>query len=403
MKRTSNLEKRDMGEAYVIKALQRNGMMSQSDVVEFCGLSHSAVSRIAERLKEKGLLMKAGTQERVKAAPGRPFVMLELNRMARVVICAYVSINKISFMLLSFDWKIKILSSMEKERRIDAKKLSDLLVERFKEISSSEECLQFTELSGYAVLMGGSTDGENGIIFDSSTVSVPSGSWNMSSFLSSKLGKPVTVDSEANAALHGEIDAGAVKDRRMNAVYVHYDEDGTVLSFYFNGRIYRGCNGGAPGQIESYSYEENSPGISRESRTYWLPPTGLSAEEMTALNKAGIKLKTDKFVELFRYQEMLDGELKEILLKRLKMLGRALNNIYSLLAPDKIILGGALPDLKDELFSCIKDEYEKSPIKTFGLRPDLVRGELSMLHAVSVGAGASLLTADIELRKEFCL
>ncbi len=403
MKKTSNLEKRDMGEAYLIKALQRNGMMSQSDAAEFCGLSHSAISRIAERLKEKGLLMKTGTQERVKTAPGRPFVMLELNRNARAVICAYVSINKISFMMLSFDWKIEVLETIEKERRMNVKELSELLVKRFKDLSQSEVCRKYGELSGYALLMSGSTDGENGIVFDSSTVSVPSGSWNISAFLSSKLGKPIAVDSEANAALHGEIESGVVKDRRMNAVYVHYDEDGTVLAFYFNGRIYRGCNGAAPGQIESYSYEENPPGLCREARTYWLPPTGLSAEELVELRKAGIELETGKFVELFRYQHKLEGKLKEILLKRLRMLGRALNNIYSLLSPDKIILGGSLPELDDELFKVIKSEYEQSPLRSFGLKPDIVRGELSMLHAVSIGAGASLLTADIDLRKDLCL
>ena len=328
--------KRDLGEAYVVRILQRERSMSQNDIAARCGLSASGVSRIVDRLKNKNLI-KIRKKKNAKATktPGRPTVQLCLNASARQVIVVYISLKKIRYFRLAFDWTVTQLEEHDKPRCMDISELVEEVCSTLEKIRDRDDAASFGKICGYSILVSGFTNGQSGMIFDSSTVKVPGTGFKLRDAISSRMDHPVSLDSEGNAALLGEIACGAVSDWNRDAVYIYYDENGTVVSFYLNGKIYRGSPEAVPGQISCYAYEEPEPGHCRESRAYWLPPVGLSVEERETLVASGLPDYITKFGEVVKYQDQLTGAASEILHSRLRLLGRGLCNIINLLNPDE--------------------------------------------------------------------
>lgn len=399
-----NADKRDLGEAYVVRALQREQVMAQSELARKCGLSASGVSRIIDRLAAKGLILRTGRSIPAgEKLPGRPTELLKLNAAARHVLVVYVSLRQIQYLRLNLDWSMTLLEIRKKPRAMPLTDLMEEICTSLLRLTEQEAVSAPGMLCGYAVLMSGFTNGQSGHIFDSSTVAVPGDGFNLLAALTERLKYPVSLDSEGNAALLGEIAAGVVGDRQSNVVYVYYDEDGTVISFYFNGRIYRGAGSAAAGQIGCYAFEEIEPGHCRESHAYWLPPVSLNREEIAALAAAGLPDNLVKFGEIIKYQDQLSGSAAAVLCSRLERLGRGLCNVINLLNPDRLVLGGSLAELTDKYFAEVAVSFARAQLHPGRPVPVLERGRLPLLEAVTIGGGEHHLLFDLELKKEVAI
>jgi predicted NBD/HSP70 family sugar kinase len=389
---SNNKVKRDQGEAIALRFLQQSRQLSQNDIVGKTGLTPSAVSRIIDRLERKGIVFRSESNG-TPAAVGRPAKTVCLNPESRFIISAYVSLHTIHFARINLGLECDILLDIPKPQHLDSKELLKILLSHFKKFTSPSRIGSPDRFLGFTVQTSGLTNGDTGCIWDSQTVSVKNGPYNLADNLENKLGYPVVLESESNAALSGEMLCG-VGHGVNNAVYVYYDADGMVLSFYFNGRLYHGGKNGYAGQLSGYSFEEYEKGECQTVNAYWLPPVSLSNIELQTLQSIGLPNTITKFGELFSHNIHDNQPIKQIIEKRLSMLGTGLSNICSLLCPEKIILGGILTELDDTQIEIIKTHFHQSANTPHITCPaeasEIITGSLPMLKAVFIGGATRL-------------
>lgn len=395
-------KKRDLGEAITVKALQDFKELSQNQIANETGLTASAVSRIIDRLEQKGIVYRGNSGS--ASSVGRPVNKVSLNPESRFIISAYVSLHSIKFARINLGMEYDVLSEITHPEAFNIEDLVYLLVLNFKKLSSKDRVGAPERLLGFTVQLSGLTNGEQGVIWSSNTVKSEENPYQLASRLEDELGHTVLVESESNAALFGEMVSGAGKNSN-NAVYVYYDADGMVLSFCFNGKIYSGGRNGYAGQLHGYAFEEKEVGDCRASHAYWLPPVSLSNKDMLALEAAGVPKGISKFGELFEYADSSNETVRGIIEERLSLLGVGLTNVCGLLSPEKIILGGMLSDIDDELLEIIQKQFASSLANSLlsypGNSSEIVRGELPLMKAIYVGGASRLLSGitDFSVKK----
>lgn len=391
----STNKKRDLGEKIVLGALRKNTLMSQSSVALRTGLTPSAVSRIVDRLDRKGLVYRSGRGKATKSG-GRPPTWLRLNSEARICLGVYVSLDRIDIARVNLGLISDVVFSCDKPRRMPVESLVEVLTEKLREFSSPERLGHDERLSGVAVLCGGLTDHVKGLVYDSPTLSCSQDGYPLAQELSERLGHPVAVESEANAALAGEMWQGAGKDAH-NAAYVFYDANGAAVSFCFNGMIYHGFTG-HPGQVAQNCFHEEAPGQLVQSRGWWLPTVTLSQDEQKTLALAGFEGMTSfpQIVDLACSER--NDVARSILVSRLEALSAGLVNVCNLLNPEQIILGGQLVGLDDELVRHMSMEMESDRVADIPVSSTkVVRGELPFIKSIFVG-GASYVFHHLLMR-----
>jgi len=394
----TKLAKRDLGEACVVRVLQKHGPTPQRELAQICDLSPSAVSRIVERLFEKKLILTCENNVSLRSnIPGRPTVNIAINPTARAVLTVYVALSKIHYMLVNLDWSTEILTIDEKPQGIEVNNLVTLICKRLDGFTA----VYSKKLYGYAVLLSGITDGKRGMVFNSQTLKTGISGFELKAILEQRFKLPVIVDSESNGALLGEITFNHDYLDKRNVVYVYYDCDGMVLSFYFNGKIYRGGVDTTAGQTECYAFSENTPEKCVEGRAYWLPPVGLNKVELNVLSQSKISRKVKKFGELIVIQKQLSIPSAKILENRLRMLGRGLCNIMNLLGPDYILIGGLLSELDDRYLNILHEAFVSGQLFSVSSQDRITYGKLPLLKAIAIGGASGLLTADLELQLKF--
>ncbi|MDD3624105.1 MAG: ROK family protein [Proteiniphilum sp.] len=241
----------------------------------------------------------------------------------------------------------------------------------------------------------------NGNYFTGSIEFAPNLNWKgvipFAQMLEDRVGIPVALTNDANAAAIGEMTYGAARGMKdfivitlgtgvgsgivVNGqlVYGHdgfAGELGHVIMRRHNGRL---CGCGRAGCLEAYT---SATGVARTAREY----LELRSEVQTRLRNIPIDEITSK--DVFDAAMAGDEMAKEIFRFTGEMLGEAFADFVSFSSPEAIILFGGLSKAGDLIMNPIRESMEKNLLNIFKNKVKLMFSELKESDAAVLGASA---------------
>lgn len=241
----------------------------------------------------------------------------------------------------------------------------------------------------------------NGNYFTGSIEFAPNLNWKgvipFAQMLEDRVGIPVALTNDANAAAIGEMTYGAARGMKdfivitlgtgvgsgivVNGqlVYGHdgfAGELGHVIMRRHNGRL---CGCGRTGCLEAYT---SATGVARTAREY----LELRSEAQTRLRNIPIDEITSK--DVFDAAMAGDEMAKEIFRFTGEMLGEAFADFVSFSSPEAIILFGGLSKAGDLIMNPIRESMEKNLLNIFKNKVKLMFSELKESDAAVLGASA---------------
>ena len=241
----------------------------------------------------------------------------------------------------------------------------------------------------------------NGNYFTGSIEFAPNLPWKgvipFAQMLEDRIGIPVALTNDANAAAIGEMTYGAARGMKdfivitlgtgvgsgivVNGqlVYGHdgfAGELGHVIVRRHNGRM---CGCGRTGCLEAYS---SATGVARTAREY----LELRPDAQTRLRNIPIDDITSKDV----FDAAMNGDemAKEIFKFTGEMLGEAFADFVAFSSPEAIILFGGLSKAGDLIMNPIRESMEKNLLNIFKNKVKLMFSELKESDAAVLGASA---------------
>ncbi|MCE5178405.1 MAG: ROK family protein [Porphyromonadaceae bacterium] len=241
----------------------------------------------------------------------------------------------------------------------------------------------------------------NGNYFTGSIEFAPNLPWKgvipFAQMLEDRVGIPVALTNDANAAAIGEMTYGAARGMKdfivitlgtgvgsgivVNGqlVYGHdgfAGELGHVIVRRHNGRM---CGCGRTGCLEAYS---SATGVARTAREY----LELRPDTQTRLRSIPIDDITSKDV----FDAAMNGDemAKEIFKFTGEMLGEAFADFVAFSSPEAIILFGGLSKAGDLIMNPIRESMEKNLLNIFKNKVKLMFSELKESDAAVLGASA---------------
>jgi len=241
----------------------------------------------------------------------------------------------------------------------------------------------------------------NGNYFTGSIEFAPNLNWKgvipFAQMLEDRVGIPVALTNDANAAAIGEMTYGAARGMKdfivitlgtgvgsgivVNGqmVYGHdgfAGELGHVIMRRHNGRI---CGCGRTGCLEAYT---SATGVARTAREY----LELRPETQTRLRSIPVDDITSK--DVFDAAMAGDEMAKEIFRFTGEMLGEAFADFIAFSSPEAIILFGGLAKAGDLIMNPIRVSMEKNLLNIFKNKVKLMFSDLKESDAAVLGASA---------------
>ncbi|HBU45713.1 MAG TPA: glucokinase, partial [Porphyromonadaceae bacterium] len=241
----------------------------------------------------------------------------------------------------------------------------------------------------------------NGNYFTGSIEFAPNLRWKgvipFAQMLEDRVGIPVALTNDANAAAIGEMTYGAARGMKdfivitlgtgvgsgivVNGqmVYGHdgfAGELGHVIMRRTNGRV---CGCGRSGCLEAYT---SATGVARTAREY----LELQHDAKTQLRNIPIDDITSK--DVFDAAMAGDEMAKEIFRFTGEMLGEAFADFVAFSSPEAIILFGGLAKAGDLIMNPIRESMERNLLPIFKNKVKLIFSELKESDAAVLGASA---------------
>jgi glucokinase len=241
----------------------------------------------------------------------------------------------------------------------------------------------------------------NGNYFTGSIEFAPNLRWKgvipFAQLLEDRVGIPVALTNDANAAAIGEMTYGAARGMKdfivitlgtgvgsgivVNGqmVYGHdgfAGELGHVIMRRSNGRV---CGCGRAGCLEAYT---SATGVARTAREY----LELQHDAKTQLRNIPIDDITSK--DVFDAAMAGDEMAKEIFRFTGEMLGEAFADFVAFSSPEAIILFGGLAKAGDLIMNPIRESMERNLLPIFKNKVKLIFSELKESDAAVLGASA---------------
>jgi len=199
------------------------------------------------------------------------------------------------------------------------------------------------------------------------------------------LNLPLLVANDANLAALAEITWGAARGRR-DVAYV-YSASGIGVGLILNGKLYAGANGTA-GELGHTTIDEN--GIVCECGGRGCLNTLANADAIVRnLSRShGDRLQ---IADVIKLAQMGDIGCRRVIADAGRHIGLAAANMYNLLDPELIIIGGNLAPAGEILLAPLRESMARRAIHAGEVLPPVVVGDLDLDTVVVLGAAAAVL------------
>ena len=319
---------------HVMDAIRRFGPISRVQISDLTELSAATVSAITGLLLDDALIVPRQVGAVRDAARGRPRVMLELNPEAAHVAGVKLAPDQITVVVTNF--RADVLNALSLPIRVDRQPASvtaDLIEDGVRR-AVADAGLSMSKVNGVCVGLPGVVEHAAGRCRQSPIFrerDVPLGAW-----LSTRLGRPVTIDSDVNLVTLAEHWFG--HGRGLDDFLVVSIEHSLGLGIMHNGELFRGANGLSPDFGDLIVH----------------PPAGDGQNTPDRLAALVAVLRGDQEVNGQPGRRPERADEAAIYADIAVALGIAIANLITLFAPPKVILAGAALSVGDALIGPLR-------------------------------------------------
>ncbi|WP_435527886.1 ROK family transcriptional regulator [Microbacterium aurantiacum] len=342
----------------MIESLKRHGRLTQVELAGSTGLSPATVSNIVKELTASGLLHTSFTSR-----SGRRATLVSLARQVGLVAGVHFSSRHLRIAIADATRTTVTQTTLPLplDHRHDAEldRLSLLLGDMMESLGGS-----VTDLLAVGLALPAPIDPRTGMV---STPGLLRG-WegvDVAESLTSRIGRPVHVDSEANLGGLAEAREGAGRASR-SSVFIrigHTISAGIIVG----GDLFRGVNGKA-GQIGHVTLDENGP-ICRCSNRGCLE-TYAAGPALLSLFPPGEGMQ--RLGDLLQAAESGDGSSRRVIADAGRHIGVAAASLCNLFDPELIIVGGELGLAGELLMAPMRHSLERTALASADGLPEIV-------------------------------
>lgn len=382
----------------VMEILRKFGPISKPDIAKLTGLTSVSVTNIIKDLSKVGFIKEQGLE---KSKGGRRALLYSINGNGKCAIC--VDLTGKNIVIAAVDPAGKVIKTSEfpaksKENDFIHKLIHS--IDYFIKTSIPDR----TRILGIGVTTPGLIDHEKGVV----KVSLPLGWKNvpLKTVLSQAFNYPIFVTKDNEAAILGEYYFGDHPDYK-NPIYLVYGI-GIGIGIMIKNKIHWGSRGVA-GELGHTIVDPDGPLCNCGNRGCLEHLASVRAligyvEEMIAQGRDSLLANNNKGqkgeIEVSRiFQAFHQGDqvALEAVKKTARYLAVGLVNLFRILDPDVIILGGNIEDNGRPLFNELKNiikEYHPLIDEKMALEYSKV-GEFAGIYGVSIQVFNSALEQDI--------
>jgi len=318
---------------------------TRAELARLTGLARSTVSQRVEQLLRLGVLIEAGDGV---SAGGRPPVLLRLNPAAGVVLAADIGATHSRLALASLSGHIEAERGLEVDIAAGPDKVLDWLVKRFHELLEDNQRSP-ADVRGIGVGVPGPVEFATGTVVQPPIMP----GWDgvvVPDVLSQFFDAQILVDNDVNIMALGEYWSRGLDDEQVLFVKI---ATGIGCGIIANGSVHRGADGAA-GDIGHLRVADGGDVVCSCGNTGCLEAVASGAAVARQLAAEGLDAAYAR--DVVRLCQA--GDTRAVRLVRLagKRIGEVLASLVSFYNPSRIILGGALAILRDDLLAGIRAE-----------------------------------------------
>jgi predicted NBD/HSP70 family sugar kinase len=373
---------RQASRARVLAALRVGGAMSRADLVAATGLARSTVATVVAALQDSGAVVEIDRTAPATGRSGRRPVLLQLhggpgaavgveltNGALRVVACDLAQ-RPLAFQTWPLDPGTDPATAL---------RTASALIDEVLEAAGVDRA----QVIGAGVTLPGPIRRRSGIVGRACTLP-PWIGVRARDLASSLLGLPVLVDNDANLAALAEVTWGA--GRGLSDVAYVYTATGIGTGVVLDGRVYAGASGTA-GEIGHTTLDDDGRVCACGNRGCLNTVADADAIVRELRHRYGDDLTID---DVIAQAQAGDVACQRVLADAGRHIGVAIANLYNLLDPELIVLGGNLGRAGEILLGPLRDSMARRAIQTGEELPPVVVGELDD-RVVVLGAAAAVL------------
>ncbi len=367
----------------VIAALRRQGAMTRAALANV-GLSRSTIQNVIEELAEVGMVIEIGPY--TASGLGRPPVLVGLRGSLGVTVGVEIANWTIRVAVCDLAQKLLLHTSAPGDDRADPvttlTKASALIDEALARTGFRRD-----QVLGAGIALPGPIQRRTGLVGRACTLK-PFVGVNCAKLAREVLRLPVLVDNDANLAAVAEVTWGVAKGCR-DLAYV-YSATGIGVGFVVNGNLYAGANGTA-GEIGHTTIDENGLVCDCGGRgcLNTLANPDAIIRNLKQSHGAGLTI-----ADVIALAHAGDAGCRRVLADAGRHIGVAAANMYNLLDPELIVIGGSLAPAGEILIDPLCESMARRAIHAGQALPPVIAGYLGEEAVVTGAAAAVLADAD---------
>ena len=377
----SSSSQRRANRARVMGALRERGALSRAALVE-TGLSRSTVASVVDELLAAGTVVEVVPDKDARRT-GRPPTLVGLSGSLGVAVGVEIANGIIRAALSNTAQELLAHDSVPMDDHTPpeaALKTAATLVDQM----LGRAGIGRDRVLGVGVAVPGPIQRRTGVNGRATTLK-PWVSVNPRLAAQEVLQLPLLVDNDANFAALAELTWGAARGLR-DVAYI-YTASGIGAGLVLNGGLYLGANGTA-GELGHTTIDEN--GLVCECGGRGCLNTLANADAITQnlWRSHGDRLSIADVIKLARVG---DAGCRRVLADAGRHIGLAAANMYNLLDPELIVLGGNLAPAGEILLGPLRESMARRAIHAGEVLPPVVAGDLGPDVVVGLGAAAAVL------------
>ncbi len=364
----------------MLNYVRERAPISRAEIAHETALQRSTVSLIVDQLKAEGLIEEVSGE----STGGRPPILLSLRTANAVAIG--VDLGTARTIVATSDLAGRVLEQEEFATNPDARKTLAQIVDCARKLIRKNK----GTIEGVGVSVPGLVDPETG-----TALNIPYLKWRDLAFskeMGAATGLPVNVDNDANAAALAELWFGRPEIREVRDFIMVLVEQGVGTGIVFDGQVYRGERGAA-GEFGHMTIGRDAPiACASGSHECW---EAFSSQRAALARYAKLSDRSNgrvsiNFVQLTERAVKGEGIAQTALKETAHYLGIGIANLIQGLAPEAVIVGGAIvrawPLIAEDLHAAVEASMCRGLpsgsiiASTLGTQPTLM-GALSLVLA----------------------
>lgn len=340
---------RDINQTIFLHLIRERQPISRADIAKYTGLRPGTVSSIVNRLIKSNLVYEGAEGP---SSGGRPPRHLYVNGESFYVLAVDIGVTDTAFAVSDFNGRIlkqnSILTEDKPEKFLE--RLGDEI------LKLTRDHYPRSQFAAIGISVPGLINRETGTI-----VTSPNLGWQnvpLREILSQKLGLPIYIENDANAAAFSELWYGPLTEAKIRTLLFILVVEGLGTGLIINGELHIGSQMGLGG-FGHMSIDPNGELCSCGRRGCW---ETFASERATIERFNRVSAKAELPVNAFSKLIALANQGNEKALESLKItaeyLGEGISNLAHGLFPEAIVIGGNITSAWSIIEPIIKNRVQ---------------------------------------------